>query len=68
MKNMKALCPNIPHNNNARVKQLGLTHNHQIPKGKRILEHVHAKQDMTYEFDKEKCRPSTAHRNDIMNS
>jgi hypothetical protein len=30
--------------------------------------HVHAKQDMIYEFDKERCCPSTTHRNDIMNS
>jgi hypothetical protein len=30
--------------------------------------HMHAKQDVTCKFDKKRCCPSTAPRNDIMNS
>jgi hypothetical protein len=30
--------------------------------------YVHAKQDMIYEFDKDRCCPSTTHHSDIMNS
>jgi len=41
MKNMKTFSPNIPHNTNTGMKQLGLTHNQQIPRGTQILEHTY---------------------------
>ncbi len=54
IKNTKALSPNISQNINIRVKtwidtQLTISQGHT-----NLGTHVHAKHDMTYEFDKER--------------
>jgi ribonuclease HII len=65
---MKTLYPNISHNTNTKVKQPRLTQPTNSQRHIDLGTHIHAEHDMIYEFDKNKCYPSIAHHNDIMNS